>query len=1530
MSCTCESQCFNTETVEETENLVNETIEYLNNENARRTKELYGFIDDFVNSEEYSEYVKAKQSITKETVSTQYDLNDIIVQRKDEQHVNTYSLTEEQKKMYAFKRQFEKYTQRKRNLEIVMKQEKSIQIIREKIDYAKKLYTCTRTSRLREIRTKENKILQKYSNKLDVDLTLVNQKTKDLILQRLKSLENDIRNRRTRRQNNLINILEKLTSEQKLKREMRLKSKMPAKKSKWTERIIKGMEIVGKKIELKEQVEEKEEEKPPEPLEVENKIESPNDINVDEAKKTNTKKTKKPKENKKAPKKQKPVKTKDKTPKKKLKKADSKFELPAYPVINPRQKITAENLNNIIELIEEFQTFDGILEEKDLNRNNIDNNTVIDLELESKPTNILFQNFDEGKCYNRRISVYNRSAKVKKFRFQKFLFENPYDEIGFRIDRFGIVKLYPGCSVSFTVYFTPFDKCKAYRGTAVFLSYNVRQCRYYKIELKVMCVPKCAELQVKPNAIQFGKIPIWRTNSKDFKIIKLHNNGEKQCTIYIKKNPDPLDLDNILADDDDDYDVPEQRSTDDETLTFVKSILNECLQNINNTFSFEQHYLTIEGRTKIDLKVFFRRPSYVGNYFEKYLVNVYDGCSEDSADSVSCQEISVYAETTDIFISVVPAQLDFGTCHVNSCYRLNFEVINSSNTNQAISVRVPQDLSDMIEVDVSTFYLRSQERRVVWLKFFVCEYIFKNNSKYFSKSTSILEFPIHLNLLTKSYQDYPTLKIPIYAILTNSDDITISTNFTANISNFLNTVLLDMGTCSVCETVYTDLFLINNTYTTQICGFLNLPECIKIEPNYGFIKLFPNQRKKIRLYLSPEIKDYPSYYMGNLKNSNYYFKLVVDTLFDIGHLKRDISVKKLRSSVGAVLSELSKKDTDIMQSVFLLLKNVTKTLSAIPATDSYFSTNPRDVSEHEVKTVDEAIQCDLSTLNIQNFVIVETDSRKDIWCRVTLKQPLVELSHQLVEFPDTPCSSYSMMNVTLNTLKNRIEKECDRFKKDNKQKVNITANFKFTTDSAEISIEPKCGQIKTGQSIKLNLLSNPSVPKEILEQTAKSIKYQQIYDMKLKEYNERLQKKSSKHSLNKNKKGKAGKSTSTKKAKKDKKESTKKTNKTPKTDKIKEKTTDTIPTITVTDSELTYDYLDMFPAEMVYWRNMDPYYITANFTCHVSYEVEDNLEEHQLFLTALCRVVRPEFITDLNLQRIDFGKCAIGMSVSKKIVIQNIKYDNIKPKVSVLNPLGPFSIPCKTNFDLPPEHYLNIPLKFTPTASEKITEYFEIRTNSTVLPLILCGEGFPPNINITPEFTVYRLETKSNRLAELSLKIENQSEAEVDIKFIKLFEIVSCPEEAEKPKETSDAKTKTKKEKKPKDKDTRANATSKFSNELNDSEIEAINAHFQTSKEESHFYLNYPEPTVFQPHSQNIVIIYFGAPELLEKKKSPKGQKVKGTKGKGGSGKSSEKSSGEKTNKKISGNNRKQYISQYNIFAGNTFLKCITVICSLY
>jgi len=44
------------------------------------------------------------------------------------------------------------------------------------------------------------------------------------------------------------------------------------------------------------------------------------------------------------------------------------------------------------------------------------------------------------------------------------------------------------------------------------------------------------------------------------------------------------------------------------------------------------------------------------------------------------------------------------------------------------------------------------------------------------------------------------------------------------------------------------------------------------------------------------------------------------------------------------------------------------------------------------------------------------------------------------------------------------------------------------------------------------------------------------------------------------------------------------------------------PNITVNDSELVIDSLDLFPAEMEYWRSLEPYYIKDNFTCIVDYE----------------------------------------------------------------------------------------------------------------------------------------------------------------------------------------------------------------------------------------------------------------------------------------------------------------------------------------
>lgn len=106
--------------------ILGKTVECLREEEERATQELHDFIDDFVNSQEYQDYINEKKKIVKRTIGCGYDPNDIIIETKKEK----YPLTEEQKKMFAFKEHFEKYTEKQRIKTEIMKQERSIHLIK--------------------------------------------------------------------------------------------------------------------------------------------------------------------------------------------------------------------------------------------------------------------------------------------------------------------------------------------------------------------------------------------------------------------------------------------------------------------------------------------------------------------------------------------------------------------------------------------------------------------------------------------------------------------------------------------------------------------------------------------------------------------------------------------------------------------------------------------------------------------------------------------------------------------------------------------------------------------------------------------------------------------------------------------------------------------------------------------------------------------------------------------------------------------------------------------------------------------------------------------------------------------------------------------------------------------------------------------------------------------------------------------------------------------------------------------------------
>lgn len=232
----------------------------------------------------------------------------------------------------------------------------------------------------------------------------------------------------------------------------------------------------------------------------------------------------------------------------------------------------------------------------------------------------------------------------------------------------------------------------------------------------------------------------------------------------------------------------------------------------------------------------------------------------------------------------------------------------------------------------------------------------------------------------------------------------------------------------------------------------------------------------------------------------------------------------------------------------------------------------------------------------------------------------------------------------------------------------------------------------------------------------------------------------------------------------------------------------------------------------------------------------------------------------------------------------------------------------------------------------------EVRSDTTVLPLILCGEGMLPVINITPSFVVYRLETKRNRFAELRLKIDNFTETEADVRFEQIFEIEGQladiskqREEVPEPVETA----KGPKNKKAKFKsDTARNAGPKCSDSLTELELEAIGKRFSKIEgRRSHFELSHKEPFLhIQPYSNQTVTIFCGEPEVLRKMKPEKAKKDTRMSSKSdkssdseSSGWGSMKSGGSKKNVPLA----VEYITQYNIYVGHYYIRNVIVICTV-
>lgn len=134
----------------------------------------------------------------------------------------------------------------------------------------------------------------------------------------------------------------------------------------------------------------------------------------------------------------------------------------------------------------------------------------------------LFQNFQCGKIYKKKLKILNTSIQFQKLRILDTVFTDPYDALFFKVEPlFGIQKLASGCFLHLTITFSPEIENKQIDGKIVFIAYNRHSTQYQKFFIKIQCVPSYSELKIYPNNIDFGKIPMWRVHMLKCKTIKV-------------------------------------------------------------------------------------------------------------------------------------------------------------------------------------------------------------------------------------------------------------------------------------------------------------------------------------------------------------------------------------------------------------------------------------------------------------------------------------------------------------------------------------------------------------------------------------------------------------------------------------------------------------------------------------------------------------------------------------------------------------------------------------------------------------------------------------------------------------------------------------------------------------------------------------------------------------------------------------------------------------------------------------------------
>lgn len=482
--------------------------------------------------------------------------------------------------------------------------------------------------------------------------------------------------------------------------------------------------------------------------------------------------------------------------------------LPLIPNTNKRPKVKAgpnQSMDEILDHVDEIEQkeLERLLFEAKKHRDKV---YPADRGFFTKPKRLVYQSFQNGHDYHRKIRVYNGGCVTKKCAF-RFIKMEPRNFI--EVQAVGVQRLLPGMSFDVRFTFHPEEVTAVLKGEATFLAHHAQEVTQFS--LPIICVPAYVLVGIEPVVLSFPSRPIWEAKSAPARRqLKIVNYGSKDCKVLIRHSP--VVEESV-------YEFEEWQGEEESEELSEGTLCEEDVISSSNVFApfvFEAYCLNLPHQSNVKVTVRFKNINYVGFYHERYTIEVFE-IEEETLKHVGSQELELSAEITGPFIQVAPLTLDFGTCVFNSVYQLNFNIRNAAHLPHGLEVKFPSSLSKHLLTNANNIIIQAESVNTYYVKLIPRSEMME--TKFYTPETRILEFPVYVCLSSKVLRDVPPCKMDVTSILTEANGLTVSCDDMP-----FGSSAIDMGVCTTAETVHTTLNLTNNSYVFQVYGFVDVPE----------------------------------------------------------------------------------------------------------------------------------------------------------------------------------------------------------------------------------------------------------------------------------------------------------------------------------------------------------------------------------------------------------------------------------------------------------------------------------------------------------------------------------------------------------------------------------------------------------------------------------------------------------------------------------------------------------------------------------